>query len=293
VADDQTVAVLADVDQDKTLHFSAPTPLIDSFVPGDIVIFGVTGETPFGLLRRVTQVQREAGRIMVRTSPARLTDAIESGRIAVRTTLTEDDIVRSTAVPGVSVQAVPGARGIGRRYEVPLGDGVTARASIDLVITPDFVLDIRGRSLQYMNFEVQANNKINLAFEATASFSRALPEKRIFRYYFKKPIVVGPFVVIPTLTGWVGVEGSAQAAFTAGVSQQTVLTAGARYQNGNWTPLRDFRPNFESQEPTITLGSSVRGYLRAEVGFLIKGLAGPYAAVSPYLELNPNPAALE
>jgi hypothetical protein len=65
VADDQTVDVLADVDQDKTLHFSAPTPLIDSFVPGDIVIFGVTRETPFGLLRRVTQVQREAGRIMV------------------------------------------------------------------------------------------------------------------------------------------------------------------------------------------------------------------------------------
>jgi len=291
VLDQQSLEVLDNVSEDGTFSFSAPTPLADSLEPGDVIVVGVTDETPFGLLRRVSHVERVESRTTVTTTQARLTDAIDQGRIEVSAALTGEGIVSTTAREGVVVR--PSQRDLRYDLTTELAEGIWATGSLEMQISFDFTLDIRWRSVEYVNFETYITQRLDLSVDANTTFSRSY-ETKIARHYFK-PIVIWvgpvPVAIVPVVTIYVGVDGSVHTSFTAGVTQEAELRAGARYRNG-WTNVARFEPKFGYQEPVVSSGRiNVRGYGKGELGLLIYAVTGPYATITPYLELDADPNA--
>lgn len=288
VLDQATLDALTAVDEDGTLVFSAPTPMVDSLVPGNVVVLGATEKAPCGMLRRVTDVQKEGTRTTVRTTPATLVDALEEGRVNVTGTLTSDGVVATTTARGVDL--APSAREIHFNLDTQLADGIWMRGSLELRVEYDFTVDVRWRrGIEHVNLEVNVVERAHVSIEGTKAFSRNV-EKQIARLWFT-PITVHFVVVVPVLTVYVGVDGSVQASFRADVTQAVTATAGARYKEG-WTNLGRFDPQFDFQNPQVSVGNlAARGYAKAEVGLLVFGVVGPYAVVTAYLELEADASA--
>lgn len=73
--------------------------------PGDVVVSAPTEAAPEGLLRRVTEVDVTADGVEVATEAAAITDAVASGAVSVRQTLSADQVIAvETQTAGVSVQ---------------------------------------------------------------------------------------------------------------------------------------------------------------------------------------------
>ena len=98
VLDDETTESLASVSSDNsTLTFDSSTSTLETLQQDDVVVIGVTDETPYGLLRKVTSITQEGDQVVVETTQAKLTDVIEQGTISASKTLTTNDINTSSA----------------------------------------------------------------------------------------------------------------------------------------------------------------------------------------------------
>jgi len=74
-----------------TLVF-ANSPALPPLAPGDVLVAGVSPQTPFGFLRKVTAVSVQGTQVVVTTGPATLFDAAPRGGFDVQATLTANDI---------------------------------------------------------------------------------------------------------------------------------------------------------------------------------------------------------
>ena len=303
VLDTATTAALGTVDANG-IKFSRSTSLIDSLRPGDIVVCGVTAKTPYGLLRKVDRVARGPGGVTVKTSPARLVDAVNQGSIDVRHKLTIADIASTTTAPGVSMRMLPKSTG-GISYSLTAvlydGDGnyhttddqITTTGTLS--ITPEFLfaLQIGRGGIEHVSFKTVVTEQAALKVGGEVSLMSCQYSKELWRQTFT-PIVVFigfvPVVLVPVLTVDVDVTGNVTVGLSAGVTQQASFTAGVSYDYGHWSLIKDFTNNFDYQTPTISASCNVRGAATPELGLLIYGLVGPYANVEGYLDFTANPS---
>jgi len=93
VIDEATVQNLSSISEDgSVLTFNGITPYLESLKPGDVIIIGVTEATPYGLLRKVTNITINGSQITVEATGATLEDVIEEGEIIINKALTASDI---------------------------------------------------------------------------------------------------------------------------------------------------------------------------------------------------------
>jgi formylglycine-generating enzyme required for sulfatase activity len=95
---------------------------------------------------------------------------------------------------------------------------------------------------------------------------------------------------VPVLTFAVGVDGSLHVGVTTGVTQQTALTAGAQYANGNWSPVSQFSHQFQWIAPTLFAGLDLEGYAGPRLALLIYGVVGPQVKIDAFIKLKANTA---
>jgi len=101
VLEDDTTQGLTSVSSDNsTLTFDSSTSTLEALEQDDVIIFGVTDKTPYGLLRKVTSITQEENQVVVETTQASLEDAIEEGTIRFHSTLTPNDVRTATALVG-------------------------------------------------------------------------------------------------------------------------------------------------------------------------------------------------
>ena len=80
VLDEATAQNLSSISEDgSVLTFNGITPYLESLHPGDVIMSGVTVATPYGLLRKVTNITMNGSEITVETTGATLEDVIEEG----------------------------------------------------------------------------------------------------------------------------------------------------------------------------------------------------------------------
>jgi len=94
----------------SVLTFNGITPYLELLQPEDVIISGVTEATPYGLLRKVTNVTMLGSQVIVETTEATLEDAFEEARSHNRQALTAKKITRFVPLrKGVTLQeAIPG-----------------------------------------------------------------------------------------------------------------------------------------------------------------------------------------
>ncbi|RMH44765.1 MAG: choice-of-anchor D domain-containing protein [Gammaproteobacteria bacterium] len=305
VLDKTTAEVIEDISADYTaITFTQTTQGLNDVQVGDVIVSEPAPNAPYGLLAKVNSVTTSSGDVVVGIEPAALDEAIESGSAHISQKLRLDQGTTTFALPGVSTIASPE---LNDEFYIELQDVVLYDDDGDLDTTndqivahgyirlePGFSLDLEVRhwELKNLNFTTTANETFELEVENKTDL-QFKKEKLIFEHHFEDPPVtfmIGslPVVVVPVLRVYVGIDGTAHTVVTTGIEQQATLTAGLQYRNGTWSPITDFNNEFFFHIPRLTADADVKGYISGELDLLLYGLTGPYAKVTPYLQLHAN-----
>jgi hypothetical protein len=312
VMDEATAQNLTSISADGiVLTFNGITPYLESLQPVDVIVSGVTEATPYGLLRKVTNVTIDGSQVTVETTKATLEDAIEEGEIIINQKLTAADIMFFVPLKeGVTLQEgiIPGpvqpqaCLSLNHVFYDSDGDENTTNDQIALTgsacldPTFNFALGMGWHTelgiplypeLKNLTFSVGLSESIALELVAnyTYSFSEKIP---IAEIYFE-PIVVSYFVFVPMLTVNVGIDGSLSAGITTSVTQNAGLTVGLSYSDGDWSPIADFTSGFLYSLPTLHIGAQAKVFAEPRFDLLLYGLVGPYARIQGYLDLRMDP----
>ena len=313
IMDGDTAQKLSSISPDgSALIFTGTTPFLDSLQPDDVIMCGVTETTPYGLLRKVTNVTIATNQVTIGTTQASLGDAIEEGEIISNQALTAHDIASF----------------------VPLRDGVSLQEAIPGPVKPQACLNFNNVFYDFDGNEETTNDQIvlhgsacldpafrfaaglgwcsgawnipypcveNLVFsvgltestevELSANYSYSFSEKIPVAEIVFGAITAGPVVLVPVLTVYVGVEGSLSAGISTSVSQSAGFEIGLSYSDGDWSRISNLTlPVFTYNLPAFTeLEAQAKAYLEPQFDLLIYGVAGPYARIQGYLELDLKP----
>ena len=242
IMDGTTAQNLESISPDgSVLTFNGSTPYLLSLQPDDVMMSGVTDATPYGLLRKVTNVTIDGSQFTVETTEATLEEAIEEGEIIINEALTQDNIVSfAPLIEGVTLRqgTIPGP--VGAQVCLSLNNvfydynGFQIGLNGDACLEPtfNFVLGIGSESswgipypvLKNLLFSVAISESI--ALELYANYAYSFSEKVALGTFHFGVLTAGPVVFLPVLTLYVGIDGSLSAGITTGVTLNAGLTAG-------------------------------------------------------------------
>jgi hypothetical protein len=268
-----------------------------SFNVNDVIVLGVADHTPLGALRKITSITPSGDTIILETSQATLEEAIEDCNVTVHQTLSPGEVVSATLMDGVSFTH-------NSPFKLSFDDVIIYDADGDndttadqvcanggLSFINDFDFDLQVEDFVVINFgfknTVKEESQLEIVVGGTLEFSK---EVTVATFHLP-PIVIwfgGPFLFVfdPRLDVKVGTNGEVTATISASVSQKATFTAGLDYEDGVWTPVSTFTNEFEYVEPVPELKAWVDGYAGPQLNLLLYGVAGPYAKVRGYLELE-------
>jgi len=305
VLDDATMQTLSSISPDGSVFtFTGITPYLKSIQPDDVIVSGVTEATPYGLLRKITNITIDGSQITVETTQATLEEVIKEGLLQINKPLTAADIMFFVPLKeGVTLQEViPGpVQAEGCLLPISLsqvfydfdgdenttGDQIKLNGTACLDPTFNFGLDIGWSGLNYLLFSVGISEYINL--ELDAQYSLSYTEKFPVATIYFTPLEVGPVVFLPVLTVNVGIDGGLSAGITTSVTQYAGLKVGLSYSDGDWSPITDFTFRFEYSLPTLHVGAHVKVYAEPKFDLLLYAVAGPYVRLQGYLDLQMDP----
>ena len=303
VADDATVQNLSSISEDKSvLTFNEITPYLESLKPGDVIIAGINEATPYGLLRKVTNITLDGSQVTVESTQATVEDVLEEGVITINKILTASDVTSFVSLKeGVSLQEpIPGPLGQScvSLHQVLFDADDNPNTTFDQVIFNgnacisagvNLALDI-GCCPELKKFELSATfgESIDFSFDCRYDFSYS-KEVPVAEFYFGV-IPVGPLVFVPKLTIYVGITADVVAGITAGVSQSSSLTLGFGYDGNNWAPISNFESDFNvPQLPQFYASASAQAYVKPKFGLRLYDVGGGYVSAKGYLGLGMNP----
>jgi len=286
------------------LVFENTTDQLSSLSVGDVLVSGTSNVTPYGLLRKVTNVVFDENQVVVETSPATLEDVIEDCSIDTSWRLQSDGnfapLGSNEAINalGESVEAL--ATGFYLQLDDVVlydndgnldtkGDKITADLSINLNIDIDIGWTISWFQMTEAHFQSTISVTSEVETSCTIAVLEIHPKLEVYRQYLAPfTVMVGPVpvVILPMLSINIGLDGEVSAGITAGVTANAELTAGVQYADGNWSPITDFSTSFNWQEPSLTAGCKVKVSAGPQLSLLLYGGAGPYIEARGYLELD-------
>jgi len=238
IMDESTAQNLSSISEDGTVYtFFGITPYLESLQPGDVMMSTIpTDLTPYGLLRKVTNVAIDGSQVTVKTSQATLEDVIEKGNIIINKSITKEDIVSFVPLrEGVALQEpLPGplaewCKGI---PILVLGkDGpneIKLNGEICLDPSVTFAMEWDWFELEYLDFSTGLSERISLDIVADG-YLRFASEPIPIASITLVPIPAGPVVIFPILDFYVIAQGYVNGGITAGVTQAGSLGFGISY----------------------------------------------------------------
>ena len=264
IIDEETESQLTSVSPDKSvITFAASTPQLEELIPGDILVMGVTEQTPYGLLRKVVNVikgGKNGSEFVVETEFASLEEAIEEGSFDFDITLTIDDIDKSILLPeGVKLLTDRFESNYEFNYDIDEVlyegdpstdmDDITVDGYIDFDYHLKFTADFKGLELQNLLFKNTVESKVDL----NVTLGESVPLNNLIEpnpitlwtipftpitFWIPTPIPL-PIVLTPKVNINLGVDGEIFTELTTGITitQQgtDALVAGAEFHNGDWS----------------------------------------------------------
>ncbi|HUX49018.1 MAG TPA: GLUG motif-containing protein [Dehalococcoidia bacterium] len=325
VLDETTLSSLSAASvNSSTLSFGNITEQLGSLSVGDVIVCGVSEVTPYGLLRKVTDIVTEGNQMMVETVNATLEDAIQQcdisgtwsllpdgsavplGTLASESTQTcvlpSDTNAQPDSTDGMNSAAFATSctgwyidindqvlfdldKDLGTKNDQIVADG-----SLCADVRLDFGFKIKDWKLKEARFLVTTVETAELEITLQAGFASVSEKLEVYRKWLKPfTLWVGavvPIVVVPVLTFNVGVDATASAGISTSITFNNDVTVGVRYSGGAWSPVTDRSTSFEWGSPSLTAGCEVKGYVGPQLTLLLCGITGPYGEVRGYLDLD-------
>jgi hypothetical protein len=243
--------------------------------PGEFVTAGVGAATPYGLLARVRAVSYDGRGTTLSTEPARLTDAVPAGHIALRGAFASMAAARragpqrfaSAFACRSGVASLDGSLGVRLLPTFKLDWGLDGLHEAEGVAT------LRGDAA----LEVRAGAGASCSLDATIASWDAPPLR-----FALGPI---PVVVVPRTRLAVVGEASVDAGVTAGIQGGLSATAGLRW-DGSTHPIGRFRHTFSYSAPATRVSGVLGARLIPSITFLLYGQSGPRFDLSTGLQLD-------
>ena len=310
VVEEETIEEIVSVTEDQsTIVFDKSTPQLEELTLGDIIVMGVTENTPEGLLRKVTNITKggkDGSQVIIETEFASLEEAIEQGSFEFDITLEPEDIEKGISYPkGVRLIEDKFETGYSFYYEL---DKVLCNNHliVDGELSFDYHILLNGTigffKLKTLEFKNTVKSKVELDVTLTDSFSVGdlLDDnpKTVFTILFDTITVwigVAPVIVPVTLTPQidinVGLDGEIFAELTTGVTifqeDEGAYVAGVEFDNGTWKEIKD-EPvfTFEYREPTLSADAKIKAYAGPQLELMLYGIAGPHCNIYGYLDFE-------
>ena len=299
VLSESTTQYLAEISVDgSTYTFTQSTPELLSLEPGDIMVSNVAEDAPHGFLRQVTSISMIGDQVIIVSDQAALDQAIESGKVKLRQTITPNEIRESSLPPGVETN-VSADKFEFYVHDLVLYDGdgnpfteedqIRADGTLGFVLSYDFTLLIQNFELKECSFTNSVVASDNLEIKTKIDLASAELEFEFARIYLSPiTVMVGylPVVIEPVITINIGLNGEVSVGVETSVTQVVTLKTGVEYKNGAWGPISEFSNEFQIDPPHLSAGLHFKGYFGPRLSLLIYGLVGPYADVDIFAELE-------
>jgi hypothetical protein len=317
VIDEETEQVVAFVSEDQsTIIFSNSTTQTDRIDPGDIIVMGVTDQTPYGLLRRVTSINRgltKEGQVILDTEFTTLEEAIQKGHWEYNHTLKPEDIEKGFVFPE-GIQPVRGKASttLDHEYEInvilydqddnpaTIEDNIMATGYLAFNYQIIFDGDIDGHTLKYFLFKniIQTDSKLDISVGASVSIAdladigdvtigKPIPFNPV-TVPIPTPLGILPLVFFPSIELKAGIEGEAHnIVLEAGVRQTASYTAGIEFTEGNWQNITT-PPQVDYYEDPIEVNGGIHIIAHAgpQLNCKLYTVAGPYCNSFGSLDFN-------
>ena len=320
VLDQTGTSTLTIASDGSTLTMSAQSAVAASLAPGDVLAAAPTSAVPHGLLRKIVSVAQAAGQVTATTTQAALTDAIQQANLQFSTNLLPQNVTSATALlPGVEVRV--GTRPTGARTSQagPLS-AVLPMDTSDICANGQVVLtemkqveiasglDVSGEIELCGNFTIQGSiNWLGLQLNSltaaatlaehtdlsmtgqSAAFSGTQTIATIEFSDIVIPVGEIPLDFAPEIAIKIGASGAAGASFSVGVSQNTSVTRGFSYANGQVSPVLQSTPlTFQLEPLTVTPNGhlTATAFVEADIDLLLYHIAGPYFDPQAYLQFD-------
>jgi uncharacterized membrane protein YgcG len=284
----------------SSFTFAGASSTVDEIETNDVIVGGVSDQTPQGFLRKVTRVERSGEATTLTTTQATLDEAIKEGTIELTRNLDPEDLEQSKMLaPGVKVMQGPHKSAKLGEFFVELRDVVVYDADDDTTTTNDqvtvsggiafdptirFSLEIRRFSVERLRFAPEVTTTTNLNVSASVNLAELEAEQTVVQHYFAPIAAAGfPIVYVPRLDINVGVAGAVSVGVSTGVNYQMTTTAGLQYADDRWSPVSEFDHEAGFAPVEASAGASAELYGSAPMSLLLYGITGPYVETKGYL----------
>jgi hypothetical protein len=316
VADADTRAALTAFEADGTLRFSRSTAVLSALAAGDVIVSEPAAAARHGFLRRVVAVDRSGGTVVVSTTGATLTDAIDQGELRAVRELTPAMLSASDPIIWPMAPGAPGLRGaqgppaVWRpplllaadgdypffvRIDASLGDNIKAQGFLGFGLSVDFQVRIGAKWLppfvkvEHVRAGLGIRQKGSLSLVAGAGV-RVGSQVTVAIWPFT-PIVFAigpvPVVITPVLKIQVGAKGEVMASLTYSVAEELPIAAGLDYNpDDGWRSYSSGSPVYESNSVAAKVSAAVEVSAGARGELLLYGLAGGFAEINGFLKLD-------
>ncbi|HEY0630941.1 MAG TPA: hypothetical protein VGC98_02710, partial [Thermoleophilaceae bacterium] len=242
---------------------------------GQFVAADAGPETPYGLLARVVSARRVAGDTVLSVEPARLTEVVPAGRIA---------IAPVAAVAGIRAAAT--SRRFGSAFKCETGSA-SLTGTLAVRLTPTFKLDWSLDGIE--RAEASATIRGDAELEALVGAEASCTLTARVASWDAPPLrfAVGPIpvVLVPRTTLYLVGDAVADAGLATGIHGEVTATAGLRW-DGAVHAIGSFHHRLSYTAPEKHVSASVGARVVPSISFLLYGQAGPHFDIAAGFQLE-------
>ena len=280
---------------DYTITFKKEITNTTPIYVGDIIV----SQDGNGLLRKVTGIENSGGNIVVKTSFASLTKAIENGSFSVDYTLSKQKISKINFLrEGVTIDTSDMKSTEETAIVHPIDTYLDPAKKVHLTGSITFLPSIQSEvvikwfKLKKFTVDFVVEEQVNL--ECTIELLTTLYENEVLLadYEFTPFIVqVGPLPVLiqPVVELYAGVEFKVESELTTGVGQSLNYSAGMLFENGQWSSNQKLNKQLYFSPPEVTEKASAKVYIKPQINMYIYDVLAPYLAEQYYGRIEAEP----
>jgi 5-hydroxyisourate hydrolase-like protein (transthyretin family) len=249
---------------------------------GHILMLGPSELTPYGALRKVTDITEEGDNYTFSTIQGNLGEAVMEGELTTELKLSQADIYHVNAITGMKLKSASQINASIMEIvfdDVDLTDGkgipVILNGLVSLDISPEITIGWRGFKISRVETTIETKIVQDIEVSVSQNFEFE-NEIIIFEAYFS-PIVIWGIVLVPKLELVAGYNGEFEARISASsknvISNKYILTYEERQLIGRQYPSEPIK----SGNVSISGAGNITFYTGPELSILVFGLVGPYA----------------
>ncbi len=269
---------------DWTLTFK---PLINknyNLKVGDVLL-STEGE---GLLRKITEIEEEGGKLIVKTEDATVVDAMPVGRLKFNVDLTQNLDKAKILYLADGVKFNGTRKGKNGRVELTFSlekeiyDDVTIGGELGLSPSVSGSICWNDGNLDTLILAYTFTESLELTATVTVASLELEKEMKLARVQLPTfTIYAGiPIVVTPVFTLKIGANLELNSEMTIGVTQELSYTTGFSYIEGNTSPICDMDMDLGPMTPELSNTLEAKAYIKPILDMKI------YQVISPNLSLE-------